>query len=889
MLQVKLTRKQQAKLTYSGERNFDFHNSRIKRLRSKYKIKKLKKLYPSARHFDHPIARDLSRIYLVEFGQDTASMALQEILSDQIFEESQSYEEPLAVPLHTPNDWDNTLPSVLENSYWHLENVNARTAWDFTKGSSDIKIAIIEPFSSWFKTNHEDLSSKIVYIDPGANSSSGKFNIHGTKVAGVAAAATNNNKGLASLGYNCKLMVYSDTRMDSYLDAAYRGARVINASYKSSCFYRSDHQAVFNLLADYGVVVVAASGNGNVGASCYSSDGQSNGLVYPAAYNNVISVTGYDINNAFVINSSNGHFTLNSNVDIAAPGHVIPSTSGNLSFSLSSPDTYGSVSGTSFAAPMVSATVGLMLSVNPDLKAPDVLNILKSTANPDILNTSIYPGNAAYVNKAGAGRLDANAAVRKAGNYAGFPIAWQSYSNVLIAGDQVIKTSGGNSWNAGAYSTNSFSDTENGSIEVTPTTTSGYRMFGLSKSDAGVSYNGIDYAFYLSGSSLKIYENGSFKGTFGSYSAGDVLSVKYEPIGQGIIYYYKNNQIVRQVTETSGSGSFEADISLYTQGTKLENVKYSHRSGPIWEGTSISWINTVKVSSNGGGIYKNHNSNWWNAGGASYQSIPANHNGFITTVASSTDNYKMIGLSATDPGPTWNTIKYNLYLSKYGDVKIYNSGSYVGTFGKYEVDDRFKILREDGYIMFFRNDVLLVGWEVNMNEKLLADACIYNYGAAIWDVRMQDLGNSSNPTGNRPDGGNPNDDEILSVDPEADTLGAGEWAGARPLMDSLTIAELNLTDPSIDSTNAVSDHFFNIYPNPLEHVFNLSAENKLEGPVRVTVSQFETGNRVRSFVIRRRDMINQVYTRRVGNIPAGLYVVNLYYAGRRESYTVRKN
>ena len=108
-------------------------------------------------------------------------------------------------------------------------------------------------------------------------------------------------------------------------------------------------------------------------------------------------------------------------------------------------------------------------------------------------------------------------------------------------------------------------------------------------------------------------------------------------------------------------------------------------------------------------------------------------------------------------------------------------------------------------------------------------------------------------------------------------------------MDSLTIAELNLTDPSIDSTNAISDQFFNIYPNPLEHVFNLSAENKLEGPVRVTVSQFETGNRVRSFVIRRRDMINQVYTRRVGNIPAGLYVVNLYYAGRRESYTVRKN
>jgi hypothetical protein len=108
---------------------------------------------------------------------------------------------------------------------WNFDNINARDAWDITKGDSAIKISIVD---NGVYVTHEDLQPKIDWSDGG----NGK---HGTEVAGVAGAKTNNHKGVASLGWNLKLISYDFdvTPIDSAIRYSWddHQARVINMSF----------------------------------------------------------------------------------------------------------------------------------------------------------------------------------------------------------------------------------------------------------------------------------------------------------------------------------------------------------------------------------------------------------------------------------------------------------------------------------------------------------------------------------------------------------------------------------------------------------------------------------------------------------------------------------
>ena len=283
-------------------------------------------------------------------------------------------------PLQEPNDYSLTFASD-----YALDLINAQTAWTYTTGSPDVVLAISDQN---FYANHEELTGKVKYY----NTNNTLSRTHGTAVATTAAGNTDNSLGKASIGYNSSVALYR-MNYNEMLSASYAGARVINMSWSSSCSYNKYVQAAINEVYNNGTFIVASAGNGG---TC----GNAGSKVYPASYNHVFSVTsvGPQDNHERFIGNANSTHQHNDSVDLCAPGYDVALTP--------APGTYVTGNGSSFAAPYVTGTVGLMLALNPALTPDEIEAILKETA------ANIYDKNAAYVGKLGAGRLDAGAAVK---------------------------------------------------------------------------------------------------------------------------------------------------------------------------------------------------------------------------------------------------------------------------------------------------------------------------------------------------------------------------------------------------------------------------------------------------------------------------------------------
>lgn len=231
---------------------------------------------------------------------------------------------------------------------WGLFKINAanhsaKSAWDITTGNEQIKVAVLD---TGIEATHADLTGKVVaefnFTD---SASANDANGHGTHVAGIAAAATNNGSGIAGSGYNTTLLngkVLGDDGSGYYswiangiVWAADQGAKVINLSLGGPSSSQAMQDAI-NYAWSKGAVVVAAAGNNNT-----------NTPNYPGYYTNVIAVAATDSNDARASFSNYGSW-----VDVAAPGVAIYSTyKGN---------TYASMSGTSMATPFTAGTAALI-------------------------------------------------------------------------------------------------------------------------------------------------------------------------------------------------------------------------------------------------------------------------------------------------------------------------------------------------------------------------------------------------------------------------------------------------------------------------------------------------------------------------------------------------
>jgi len=276
-------------------------------------------------------------------------------------------------------------------------------------------------------------------------------------VCGFVCGKTDNDNGsgdhsLASVGFNCRLIynqypqfISSNSTPDSELyNIANAGALIINGSYTDNnevnrspnhhnfnpgLYVYGREQTVFQELYENNISPVFAAGNGWQDTSIYSPGPEDYRL--PASLDYVLSISSVGWANTTGLwnlqdvhewtkgasvydrynNNCHNH---NSRVDLCAPGLQLESLtwdSHNPTTNLynTSPGAWG----TSFSAPIVSGTIGLMLSAKPCLSPYQREYILKHTA----VNVDGVSGNSAYADLLGAGRLDAGAAVQMASTF----------------------------------------------------------------------------------------------------------------------------------------------------------------------------------------------------------------------------------------------------------------------------------------------------------------------------------------------------------------------------------------------------------------------------------------------------------------------------------------
>src|SRR6266404_455230 len=262
---------------------------------------------------------------------------------------------------------------------WGPSAVSAPAAWQYVSGgSSGIVIAIVD---TGVDDTHPDLAPKIVGEYSYVGTIKDGFG-HGTHVAGIAAAATNNDIGIAGMCPNCGILAvkvlndqgsgYMSDVASGITYAASHGARVISLSLGGSGHSETLHSALDYAIANNALPVCAMGNNGS-----------SSNTPEPGYWHDCLSVIATDQNGAKASFSNYG-----VKADVAAPGVAILSTMPTYPVTLTTSygfhTNYDALSGTSMATPMVAGIAGLVLSQNPNLTATQVAGIIMASSGDGV-------------------------------------------------------------------------------------------------------------------------------------------------------------------------------------------------------------------------------------------------------------------------------------------------------------------------------------------------------------------------------------------------------------------------------------------------------------------------------------------------------------------------
>jgi subtilisin family serine protease len=273
-------------------------------------------------------------------------------------------------------------------------DVDAVEAWTLSSGAGQILIAVLD---SGISNDHPDLMHKLQdgYNSTGAgdiDDTHDPYNSHGTHVAGIAAAQSNNGQGMTGMSWGSPILPIKMANLlgftsDVWLSegliwAVDNGASVAVISFGLDNGSDLMHAAI-QYAHDSGVVVCASSGNSGV-----------QGVKYPAKYPETIAVGATDNQDQIA-----GFSTFGPEVTVVAPGVDIVSTWDDFN----GPPTYSYESGTSAACPLVGGIVALMLSANPDLTPDQIIQFLRDSSE-DL-------GDVGFDIKYGYGRVNAHRAV----------------------------------------------------------------------------------------------------------------------------------------------------------------------------------------------------------------------------------------------------------------------------------------------------------------------------------------------------------------------------------------------------------------------------------------------------------------------------------------------
>lgn len=251
---------------------------------------------------------------------------------------------------------------------WHHTNLNSTSAWDTSVGDGSVVIAVLD---SGIRDTHVDLVGRVQRVAGcGLHSALPGSKDHGTHVAGVIGAATDNGSAIAGVAWNVQLLDvrvlegvggFESDIVTGIQCAADIGADVINLSLEAASSSPSTPLAdAIDYARSRGAVVIGAAGNSGGTA-----------VRYPAGYDGVIGVVSTEPSNTISSFSDRGLWA-----EIAAPGSNIVSLSGSTNFGVNTED------GTSFSAPMVSGAVALVEARFPSFSFDQIIRRILWTSAP---------------------------------------------------------------------------------------------------------------------------------------------------------------------------------------------------------------------------------------------------------------------------------------------------------------------------------------------------------------------------------------------------------------------------------------------------------------------------------------------------------------------------